>query len=146
MTANGDCRPNGKCGFNQIIHRYSVCQALRCFQYLYCPVVTHSLCCWAFWFPVTGSTITRTKQLVVRLSQVTDFLSFGLYGPNCSASSYRRSTRCNISYSLFCSCIETANQSHVLLRLISHSLIRSYKVKKSKSVILKVFALGKSAR
>lgn len=101
MTANGDCRPNGKCGFNQIIYRYSVCQALRCFQYLYCPVVTHSLCCWAFWFPVTGSTVTRTKQLVVRLSQVIDFLSFGLYGPNCSASSYRRSTRCNISYSLF---------------------------------------------
>lgn len=140
MTANGDCGPNGKCGFNQIIYRYSVCQALRRFQYLYCQVVTHSLCCWAFWFPVTGSTVTRTKRLVVRLSQVTDFLRFG---PNCSASSYRQSTRCNISYSLFCSCI---NQSHVFLRLISHSSIRSYKVKKSKSVMLKVFALGKSAR
>lgn len=130
MTANGDCRPNGKCGFNQIIYRYSVCQALRCFHYLYCPVVTHSLCCWAFWFPVTGSTFTRTKQLVVRLSQVTDFLRFALYGPNnCSANSYRRSTKCNMSCSLFCSCIETVNQSHVFLRLISHSLIRSYKVK-----------------
>lgn len=106
----------------------------------------HSLCCWEVWFTVTVSTVTRTKQLVVRLSRVTDFLRFGLHGPNCSASSFRRSTRRNISYSLFCSCIETVNQSHVFLRLISHSLIRSYKVKKSKSVMLKVFALGKSAR
>lgn len=40
VTANGDCWPNGKCAFNQIIYRYSVCQALRCFQYLYCPVGT----------------------------------------------------------------------------------------------------------